>query len=283
MQMMDCLYSASVERCATCGTMILNTNTNNQPHVCATGSILEHYRINAMGKETKKQIQMRTDLDHADCFYYQNGRFNEFYEGVHILSPATNGFFSMEKTNHSIVRYESTRNVRFIFYVVVLNCREQQQQNGLRVTVTKEGTILSKTHLQCIRNVNNQSWSLNTVNWNTVFVMGLMVKSNKLKFQVKCENNVLTAIWQSGWDFAGDQQVEWSTTWDQEEGAACHNCSGNHDVEQCDLPNYTMHCKGCLVVSLNGAHHENPCQPVNRISQTYWQLMQCHYTDLSIR
>lgn len=46
----------------------------------------------------------------------------------------------------------------------------------------------------------------------------------------------------------------------------CNNCGKNHKFFKCIFPLYTVHCTGCLVVSLNGAHHISPCQRLNKIS-----------------
>lgn len=46
----------------------------------------------------------------------------------------------------------------------------------------------------------------------------------------------------------------------------CLNCSTVHHTGYCEFPSYWLLCYRCLVISLDGSGHSNPCAPVNTIS-----------------
>lgn len=93
-----------------------------------------------------------------------------------------------------------------------------------------------------------------------------------MKIQSKLSGKPANTIhWQrqSGWNIQhaplifSDQNIQRtaSTATHQK----CINCNGRHAAENCTFPAYTVHCSGCLVLSLNGHGHENPCQPINKV------------------
>lgn len=108
---------------------------------------------------------------------------------------------------------------------------------------------------------------------STAFVLGLSLRSENLELQVR-SNNLATkpARWEGGrWVIAEDldgkylERVENQNN-PQLASMVCLNCGAKHSIQACAMPFFTKHCTGCLLVSLDGNEHENPCQYTNKIS-----------------
>lgn len=115
---------------------------------------------------------------------------------------------------------------------------------------------------------------------NTCIILGLKPRSRKMVLQIK--SNGLTAKsaqWErnKGWTIDANinaDNMESNTITDSPPiTEVCSNCSGYHNIKNCNLPSYTMHCSHCLVVSLDGAMHGPPCKPVNRKSSVRLDLL----------
>lgn len=194
--------------------------------------------------------------------YYLRGEplnFIEFADGLNVLSDGTAGLFTIEHSDlHSIISYGATKQIRFTFYIAL--------RQGNEWTFPLQG-IYSKNGIS-LHSIQLPFQPLTSfVNLNTAFVVGLKPNSNELKVQLKTKTTTFTAALQNGgWQVGSTDNSPASNVEMDIDMLICHNCGRGHDISKCDWPYYAKNCSNCLVTSINGAGHSNPCNTINRIT-----------------
>lgn len=105
--------------------------------------------------------------------------------------------------------------------------------------------------------------------YNTALHIVLESKSSAFDIDLKTEwgNGKLRYCDINGnWLIELEQQVQYQTNANVDDSVVCINCNENHRYENCEHPNLSMHCKNCLILSLDGNNHLSPCQRINKIS-----------------
>lgn len=104
------------------------------------------------------------------------------------------------------------------------------------------------------------------LNLNTAFVMGLKLKSEHLKLQIKAKGlSAIEAEWKLGkWNVPKQPAINKRSS--EQAATICYNCGMNHELSECTFPLYSVPCTHCLVVSVNGTNHTSSCMPTNKIS-----------------
>lgn len=261
------LCLSTVRRCATCTLMIFNQTS----HECTNDGndgLPKNFRISPFATipGMKCGFQMRTrndfEVNGAELHYFnvENGRFEEFFNSTIVLSPTTSGIFTMNTcTTYNTVKYEATKETNFVFYIALLDF--EGAQVSLRAIVTRHGIFLQKFDGIISGNGIEEKFKM-----NTVFILGLKVRSDNIKLRILHNSKCQTAKWErvSGWHF--HEPISDYALPVENHAGICRNCNKHHDMMICDLPWFTSHCTGCLVISVDGYGHENPCMVKNKIS-----------------
>lgn len=263
-----CLYPTNIHRCAECQSMILN----NSPHQCQKNNALKGYRLPVLAVTPAPVLKLRVrnefEVDGADFHFFDvnNMCFTEFLVSNVMFSPSTSGLFTTDvDEKYNILKYESSKFVQFSFYIGIMKYGIPDE--FLRVIVTRDGVLLFKG----LTNMQNDEGKISMSsrhNFNTALILGLKPRSNKLQLQIQFGNKCQKIKWEKkeGWIFQDIDNGQQVLTAD-DPTLRCYNCNKGHNVENCCLPNFSTHCRGCLVVSFDGSGHENPCMPVNKISE----------------
>lgn len=262
----NCLHPVSLQRCSRCFKMIIS----NEPHLCIEADAVKNFRIDPFAVEPTNAFKIR--LKNADMYFFngEEGRFEEFFTTHYVVNPATAGVFTVADTGtHKILSYDSVKYVQFSFYIALLG----EPTIQLRAIVTSDGLMLMRCEME-MENNNGKLAIPNRYKLSTAFVLGLSPRSENLELLVK-SNNLATksARWEGGrsWVIAEDldggylERVENQNN-PQPVSMVCLNCGAKHSIQACTMPFFTKHCTGCLLVSLDGNEHENPCQYTNKIS-----------------
>lgn len=275
----QCLYPMTVRRCTECAAMIFC----HESHTCRLNTALKpkYYRTETLASTPNSIFKVRVlnmdDINGAEIFYYNplNEQFDQFFKTTPILSPATGGIFTMQEgEKHLTLHYEATKFVKFSFYIALLS------YNGplvaLRAVITREhGVVLLRSNMDMHR-ANGKLSIPKPYRFNTSFIMGLKPRSKVLQLQFKTGDAMpMAANWKMNAGWTIDQHLDGENRQRSivqnppQQGVVpemCHNCNKNHNIEDCDSPEYSSHCTGCLVVSFDGSNHVNPCMPINKIS-----------------
>lgn len=193
----------------------------------------------------------------AKVFYLSpEGQMCEFVPTTKLLSPATSGLFMLEETDqHKIIKYASNSPVRFSFYVALYD--------GLSWRVQLRG-VYTRNGIQFFTSPEKTLYELK--NLNTALVLALMPNGNYLKIQCIPKNvnqQSVIAEWRNGeWSIV---QQDINVSDENVIGPICNNC-GRSNHQDCDWPSYHKTCSNCLVVSMDGDDHSNPCNKINKIS-----------------
>lgn len=264
----DCLFPVKVRRCENCATNILG----DIPHVCGVTNALKGYRSNVFADVPKLQFKMRISnpaTNGADMFYYEDGCFNEFFHTLHLSNPSTSGLFTIKD---GILNYDALKFVKFSFYIAIL--RYESPVIKLRAIVTRQnGIVFVKCNMEMMK-TRGKFVIDSRYRMNTAFILGLKPRSKSFELQIRSNGSTKRANWcdSHGWkigsDLDGEQIQRIVLNEIQNPRLQCTNCSSNmHDITDCDMPIYSMHCKHCLVVSIDGTMHENPCMNTNAKSE----------------
>lgn len=253
---------------------------NNEPHECRNHSALKikGYRTSIFEGKSDPMFKIRTRNEFEVCgveFYYFNANdqcFDQFHDGLVVLSPSTSGLFITENcTKYNTLVYESTKFVEFSFYIGLM--KYDAPEISLRAIVCREGIILVKCNVEMFNNTRALSIK-DRYSMNTVFILGIQPRGNNFQLQIQFGSTCQKVKWQkeTGWNldqFINVINVRPADT----EDLRYLNCNKGHNVEQCYFPTFTAHCSGCLIVSIDGSQHENPCMPINRISKIRSDLL----------
>lgn len=267
----QCVFPLSVSRCG-CSRMVFGPEEN---HECVNNA-LKSYRLDVCAATTKPFLKMRvldsTNFDGAEVLFFNksNGRFEAFHNALDLLNAATSGVFNIiNNENHFIVDYQSTKLVNFNFFIALMEYRGTSI--GLRVIVKQNKVVaLVKCDVKMTMHYGKLLMPPQ-YHMNSSIILGLKPRSGKLLLQIKSSGlKTINAQWQRnlGWNIDANidaDNMESNTITDPPSiTGLCVNCNGDHNIKNCDLPLYSMHCYGCLVVSFDGTNHVNPCRPVNR-------------------
>lgn len=186
------------------------------------------------------------------------------YNTMHLLSPSTSSVFTVQNRDDiNTLSYESIKFVKFSFFIALIHY--DGPLIALRAIVTTLGVFLFKFRMKMISRSGKLTIP-DRFSFNTPFILGLIPRPKIIEVHVRSNEATKIVKWNldEGWNFSGNlgtfQRIDYGPPQQQ---LVCYNCNRNHDVVDCDLPNYTLNCKNCLVVS---SEHENPCMPRNTIS-----------------
>lgn len=275
----QCLYPRNVRRCRSCTAMVFG----NEPHTCSPNatSQVQYYRTVTLASTPEPVFKLRVlnidDSNGAEIHFLNpvDNKFCQFFKTTSVLSPATSGIFTMhESGKHLTLHYEATKFNNFSFYIALLSYNRPTIE--LRAVITRQhGLVLVKANM-VLNSINGNISIPEKYRLSTTLVMGLKPRSKNLQLQFKSGDRKMTANWQTSTGWTIDPQLDGGNCQrsigrnppQQTLVSVCHNCNKDHNIEDCDLPEYSMHCTSCLVVSFNGSNHVNPCMPmpINRIS-----------------
>lgn len=246
---------------------------NEHPHQCINHAV-QSYRANIFAEKAEPIFKMRVrnyfEAEGASVLYYDE-KFMEFFDMKQILSAATSGLLTVQSDQkYSTINYDATKFVKLSFFVALID------YNGptdfLRATITRDHIVFTK-----FTDIFNQNGQLSSeYHMNTAFIIGFKPRNSALSVQIKFHSNVQTMKWkrEDGWQF--DNLLLSSNAENPllvNPTSICPNCNENHRLDSCDLPLFTSHCTSCLVMSLDGGHHSNPCRPINKISAIREDIM----------
>lgn len=182
----QCNYPPLVERCASCGSMKFGKD-----HKCIIKA--GGYRMIVQGHKLNAKFKIK--LDYFNDFYYFsciNGNFEPI--DTNLMSPATHGIFSVQD---KILTYESTKFVRFAFYVIMLQHGVSPVATLRGVTVNDQGVVLNKCHVVL-------SEILGKFRMHTALILGIQGNSMNrdlvnLKFSPKSPSKSAEWTVEAGW------------------------------------------------------------------------------------
>lgn len=260
---MHCSYPTNLFRCDTCGSMVMC----HEPHSCRTR--VSSFRIQAIALDAKLQFNMRNTDSSGEILIYNID--NALFESVRTHPCAATGGLLQMRENGTI-SYSGTKEVRFSFYVALLSSQYVDRSYvALRaIFVPNEGILFAEGNMGIEAAISNSL--------NTSFLLGIRPKTKCFRLQFKSlrQKTISVAF------VSCSKTTKWKINFDrhvstnrppadphhrQVNGVLCHNCGGQtHCIENCRFPNYTEHCRGCLVASTDGTGHQKPCKPINKIS-----------------
>lgn len=177
----------------------------------------------------------------------------QFTEFSTMLSPATGGIFTLE---HSTLTYESIKAVKFCIYFAIL--AENSVMIRLQMVHHENGIMLINTSPKQLDD---------TINLSTVLVVGLKPREKLVNLRINSGDSYASATWTpSVWEIEPSRPTNTHRRCNEQMATVCHNCGRRHETENCEFPLYTIHCRGCLVASIDGSGHQKPCDPVNKVS-----------------
>lgn len=270
---------------------------DNKPHTCGpnAAAAVKYYRTDPFASKPQIIFTLRVltieDSNGAEIYFFNplNRSFCQFFDTTSVLSPATSGIFDLrEKENHLELRYKATKLKKFSFYIALLSYNGPTI--GLRAIVTREhGVVLVEANMN-LNSVNGNISIPARYSLNTTFIMALKPRSKHMQLKLKSgDSKTMTVNWELNTGWTIDPQLngenrQRSIAQNQPGQAVvqqtCHNCNEGHSIEDCELPEYTMHCTGCLLVSFDGANHINPCMPNNKVSPIRLDLFAKHALTL---
>lgn len=102
--------------------------------------------------------------------------------------------------------------------------------------------------------------------YNSALILGIETSDNLL-IEIYEQRSIKYNVSQKFWELS-DQIHESVVDMARPpiQGERCLNCDGQHSSDVCDWPQFMHNCHQCLVTSLDGRSHCNPCQPINRKS-----------------
>lgn len=197
------------------------------------------------------------------CFtILQKKCFENFTSADLLLSPATAGMITSNENDECFTLvYDTVLPKRSCFFVALMEDSEPSFQ--LRIIVTEYGVSVIK--------INPSDFIFQTISrfyLNTTCIIGIKPKTQEFQLLIKAGKTIFPVKWNHlvGFECTERRLFDASRQIHENTDAVCHNCGKNHTISKCMYPYYTVHCTGCLVVSLNGSHHINPCQPINKVS-----------------
>lgn len=233
-------------------------------HICIPMVSTESYRLNVLALPTNALYKLHLLKKSGTFFDFINGRFA--FNKETRFSPAVCATMSLnEKENLFSLNCNASIHKRFGIFIAVLS-KNARPTIGLRIAVTKHGVRFMKTQENFV--VDGDKLVLPPkYNRNTAYVIGIEANSDQLMLELNTKESHHLIAWNesTGFDMIDQGSFAMDTACHHTE-TPCLNCGKNHDISVCEYPWYSVHCTGCLVVSINAKFHTKPCKPINKIS-----------------
>lgn len=215
-------------------------------------------------------------VKNGHLFHINHGSVNEF--NLPIVNPPTCGVFTVtEKDEYETLMFQATKSVNFSFFIALID-KDNTASIALRAIFRpNNGIVLVQGDIGAA-NQNGKLRIPEQFNLNNALIVGIEPKEKILRLQFKIPNApkmIATWIKYSGWHIDDELNGAMKQRIIPEDGVGikCGNCGRSHLTENCYQPYYSMHCRGCLVVSIYGHDHTKPCLPTNRISATRTSIL----------
>lgn len=229
-------------------------------HDCGA-TLSSFYRIDPLATIASHVLKLRVPKNLAKFLFWQKNFFVNFNADL-FLGPAICGVITVtEADNFYILNFDASRRKRFSMFIAMCY-KKQMPKVQLRITLTEAGVTVMKT--------DSESFTLETLpRFNTALVLGIKTYDEAFKLDCKFENKTHSFNWEknTGFDCHTEYKLIDETKKNQNSGSTvCSNCGKGHTLNDCVNPYYTVHCTGCLVVSLDAHNHSTPCRPMNKVS-----------------
>lgn len=256
----DCSTPATLSRCENCYIALFGP----EPHNCEADRNTV-YRRNITAKRLLPAFKMRMNRSNVslNVLDTEQGTFVPLVDT--ILSPATRGaFLVVDNGENRIISYRMSGKCRFSFYIAVIKSNEEPVLS-LRAWYTDNKLHFFKVNLKLKREHGKISIP-SEYRYNTALILALELHKPNVTIEV-LNQDAITYSTENGW------QCEEAVSMERQQqlgnavnNAMCYNCNGNHESDECNWPEFMHCCDQCLVTSLDGHFHTNPCRPINRPS-----------------